>query len=95
MSGAATQDIDKLVARVNRMAAGNPYESGDFLRSVSDTLATLTKRLEEAEAVIRPFARASDKLHTGYDAGIAAGDHPMSHVFVADLRAAAHWMEGK
>jgi hypothetical protein len=49
-------------------------------------------RLREA---LEPFGKASDKLHSGYDDGIAAGDHPMSHVFVSDLRKARAALSGR
>jgi len=95
-----TRDIDKLVERVNRMAAGNPYESGDFLRSVSDALATLAKRLEEAEKVIRPFAALA---HAEYDdvpnvVGVSLtfdNGEELGALPFGDLRAARRWMEGK
>jgi len=47
------------------------------------------------EMELRPFAEASDKLHSGYDDGIAAGDHPFSHVFVRDLRRARTALSGE
>lgn len=52
-----TQDIDKLVARLRELdlRIGSP-----IALEAADALATLAKRLEEAEAVIRPFARIAD-----------------------------------
>ena len=57
----------------------------------SELLSRLASQEETIRAdgeALKPFALASDKLLCGYDDGIAGGDHPMSHVFVSDLRAA-------
>ena len=58
------------------------------LRALLDALSSQASVMEEMAKGLEPFAAASDKLHSGYDDGIAGGDHPMSHVFVSDLRRA-------
>jgi len=97
-----TQDIDKLVARAKEVAAQRETISHDaygaqkalrLLNERDELIATLAKRLEEAEAVIRPFAEAAasydppegDDQHTAW-----AHDFP-----IGSLRAARRWMEGK
>lgn len=52
-------------------------------------------RIEKLEAALRPFAEASDKIHSGYDDGIAAGDHPTWRVPVVDLRTARAAYKGE
>ena len=52
-------------------------------------------RIEKLEAALRPFAEASDKIHSGYDDGIAAGDHPTWRVPVVDLRTARAALNGE
>lgn len=65
-----------------------PGYAANDLRSLLTSYEAQGERLREVEGALEPFARASDKIHTGYDDGIAAGDHPMWSVFVSDLRKA-------
>ena len=46
------------------------------------------ERVRELEGALEPFARTSDRIHSGYDDGIAMGDTPMWCVLVSDLRRA-------
>ena len=57
--------------------------------------AHYSDRIEKLEAALRPFAEASDKIHSGYDDGIAAGDHPTWRVPVVDLRTARAAYKGE
>ncbi|HYC66690.1 hypothetical protein [Brevundimonas sp.] len=82
MQSATTErDVD---ADTRHIAFNNPA----FALSAIAEIHRLRGERDEAVKLLRPFAKASDKLHSGYDDGIAAGDHPMSRVFVADLREA-------
>jgi len=89
-----TQDIDKLRTWVEQWPHWKFTEhQQETLRALFAERDTLAKRLEEAEAVIRPFAEAAasydppegDDQHTAW-----AHDFP-----IGSLRAARRWMEGK
>ena len=61
----------------------------DLHSEPSIEIARLRARVAELEAALKPFALQSDKLHSGFDDGILAGDTPLANVFVCDLRRAS------
>lgn len=66
--------------------------TAEYVRS--DLYETLAKRLEEAEAVIRPFAEAVERLSENIPEDRFA-DTSLATIKVGNLRAARRWMEGK
>jgi hypothetical protein len=100
-----TQDIDKLVAELQAIATYHAGPLGPEDRTewkAADALATIAKRLEEAEAAIRPFADVADT-----EDEVGRDDPDDDRVFIvqaygcqlADMtsehfRAARRWLEG-
>ncbi len=101
-----TQDIEGRIT--NYLASGGLFSpemmpqgpARDLLIDCRDTLATLTKRLEEAEAVIRPFAKFAGDLSVPKNRFFLqllvcpeGDDHPEN--YGSHFQRARRWLEGK
>ena len=90
-----------LIAELARLAEceggvrGGSERAAETMRQSARAIRDLEAENARLREALEPFGKASDKLHSGYDDGIAAGDHPMSHVFVSDLRQARAALSGR
>lgn len=88
--------------KARRIDASLTYESNPQKRD--ELIATLAKRLEEADAVIRPFAmerctydfgRQDDENAVMVHPPRAGKSQPVIRLEVGDIQRARRWMEGK
>jgi len=78
-----------LVKRLHEESLGWGTGPSILCAAAASEITRLRARVAELEAALKPFALQSDKLHSGFDDGILAGDTPLANVFVCDLRRAS------